>query len=72
MNACNFGSQMQTLGVLEKYVQENHYPPTNEELAELRGLTVKQVYTHLRQLQQRGLITRVKGWRNIRLTARVA
>jgi hypothetical protein len=72
VNTNTFGSQLQTLGVLTKYINENHYAPTNEELATLRGLSVKMIYAHLRQLQALGLITRVKGWRNIRLTARAA
>lgn len=68
----DFGSQLQTLGVITKYIQENHYAPTKEELATLRGLSIKMIYMHLRQLQALGYISRERGWRNIRLTERAA
>jgi hypothetical protein len=71
MNTNTFGSQLQTLGVLTKYISENKYAPTNEELATLRGLSVKMIYAHLRQLQALGYITRGHGWRNVQIVERV-
>jgi DNA-binding MarR family transcriptional regulator len=72
MNASNFGSQLQTYYTIRAYVTVNKHAPTVTELATLRHLTACAIQTHLKQLEQRGLITRVKGWRNIRLTARAA
>lgn len=72
MNASNFGSQLQTYYAIRAYVTVNKHAPTITELSRLRGLHFTAIQTHLNQLQQRGLITRVKGWRNIRLTARAA
>lgn len=72
MNASTFGSQLLTYHTIRIYVNANGHPPTITELSRLRGLHFTAIQTHLNQLEQRGLITRVKGWRNIRLTARAS
>lgn len=72
MNNSHFGSQLQTYHVIRHYVSEHGHSPTIGELAKLRGLYFTAIQTHLNQLEQRGLITRKRGWRNIRLTSRAA
>lgn len=68
----DFGSQLQTYYTIRTYITLVGHAPTITELSRLRGLHFTAIQTHLNQLEQRGLITRVKGWRNIRLTARNA
>ena len=72
MNTSDFGRQLFTYWMIVAYVRANGYPPTKEELAYQRGLSVKTIYTHLRQLEARGYIYRANGWRNIRLKEQVA
>lgn len=68
----DFGSQLQTYFAIRAYVTVNKHAPTITELSKLRGLHFTCIQTHLKQLEERGLITRAKGWRNIRLTSRAA
>lgn len=70
MNASHFGSQLLTLYTIRNYIKLHGVPPTKHELSILRHMHVTAIYKHLRQLEARGLITREKGWRNIRLTER--
>lgn len=72
MTHSGFGSQLLTYHTICIYVKLHGYPPTKEELATMRHMHITNVYTHLRQLEARGLITRETGWRNIRLPARAS
>lgn len=67
MNASDFGTQLHTYYVLVAYIRVHGYPQTIAELAHERGVSENTIYEHLRQLEQRGLITRTRGWRNIRI-----
>jgi DNA-binding MarR family transcriptional regulator len=72
MTSYDFGTQLLTLYTIRNYVKLHGVPPTWTELAKLRNMHVTAIYKHLRQLEEGGYITRVKGWRNIRLTSRAA
>lgn len=67
MNARDFGSQLLTYHTIRIYIEMHGYPPTKEEIAAARRMHVTNVYKHLKQLEERGYITKERGWRNIRL-----
>ena len=65
MNACNFNTQLDTLRVIQSFIEQHGYSPTVREIAERRKLHISAINKQLVQLEDRGYIRRKSGWRNI-------
>lgn len=70
MNVSNFNTQLETLRVIAQFIEKYGMSPTVDEIAARRLLHRSAINKQLKQLEQRGYIRRVGGWRNIQLTSR--
>lgn len=67
MNASNFNTQTETLKVIQRFIEKHGQPPTVDEIAERRNLHRSAINKQLVQLENRGYIRRMGGWRNIQI-----
>lgn len=71
MNVGNFNTQLETLKVIQRFIEKFGMSPTVDEIAARRNLHRSAINKQLKQLEERGYIERKRsGWRNIRLTYR--
>lgn len=67
MNVSNFNTQIETLKVIQRFIDHHGQSPTVDEIAQRRNMHRSAINKQLVQLEKRGYIIRVGGWRNIQI-----
>jgi DNA-binding MarR family transcriptional regulator len=70
MNISNFNTYLETLRVIERFIEQHGQSPTVDEIAQRRNIHRSAINKQLVVLAERGYIERRGGWRNIRVIRR--